>query len=151
MKKFSHIPLASFMALALAGCVVEPPVDGPGIPTGDPQQQRSAVPSETHVFVLTEERAPSGELLRAIGDLGGEVLRQHDVIGVLTVAGLTDDDARELETRSDVDAVDRDMMVRWIPRAARTWLTDAIALPEKIMPILARRSSSPIFNGTSEQ
>ena len=129
MKKLSHIPLVSFMALALAGCVVDPPVDGPGIPSGDPQQQRSAVPSETHVFVLTEERAPSGELLRAIGDLGGEVLRQHDVIGVLTVAGLTDDDARELETRSDVDAVDRDMMVRWIPPRPDL-AADAIAYPE---------------------
>lgn len=70
---------------------------------------------DRHVFVLIDERAPSGDLELAIRLAGGTISISHDVIGVFAVTGLTDEQASTLGKRSDVDAISRDISVQWIP------------------------------------
>jgi len=68
-----------------------------------------------HLLVLRQERRPSDELVSAIGALGGRIERRHDAIGVVTVGGLSAAAATALAARADVQAIDRDQIVRWLP------------------------------------
>jgi subtilisin family serine protease len=75
--------------------------------------------SPVHILVMTEERRPSDDLLEDIAARGGTIVRNHDVIGVLSVAGLTDGDAEQLALRGDVDGIDRDQEIQWLPPGER--------------------------------
>ena len=67
------------------------------------------------MVVLTSETAPSGDLLTAIQSAGGSVMRRHDDIGVVTVAGLSDAAAAALAARGDIEGIDRDYLVQRVP------------------------------------
>jgi subtilisin family serine protease len=71
--------------------------------------------SSRHVIVMREGSGSVNDLAAAVRALGARVVRVHDAIGVLTVAGLTDEGAARLRDRGDVDGIRRDVMVRMIP------------------------------------
>jgi subtilisin family serine protease len=121
--------LGTVVALLLSACAVDQSPVGPGTPTGENAPQQSFSAGDVHLFVLTEERGPSAELVRTINLAGGQLARQHDEIGVLTVVGLSDEDARSIAARQDVDDVGRDMMLEWIPPTDLTGF-QVVTLPE---------------------
>ena len=98
-----------------AGCVDQ----GPVAPTQDlPLPELSAITGDgslDHVLVVAGGAAASDDLVAAIEAAGGSVSHRHDVIGVLKVSGLTDEAATSIRGRADVDAIDRDVILRWIP------------------------------------
>ena len=113
MKRSHFTPAITAMSalLVMAACSVEP-VTAPQADVVSPQELQAA---ETHIFVLTNEEAPSQDLIREIEINRGELVREFDNFGVLTVRGLSDDDARSLSLRNDVEAVSRDMIIQWSP------------------------------------
>ena len=97
-----------------AGCVDQAPVD----PAGSlPLPELSALTDGDldHVLVVAGGAAASADLVAAIEAAGGSVSHRHDAIGVLSVAGLSDEAAAGIRGRGDVFGIDRDVMLRWIP------------------------------------
>lgn len=67
-----------------------------------------------HVVVMKEGAVVDG-LAAAVRTMGGTVHRSHDDIGVATVSGLTDLAVAEVLSMSDVEGVDEDVDVQWLP------------------------------------
>ena len=117
LRRFCVVTLTS-AALLIMACVDETLVA--------PDQTESVVSSALshvpdsgpgdHMLVLSREAAPSRRLLRAIRSAGGTVMNRHDEIGVVTVSGLSDAAVAALAARRDVEGIDRDNLVQWIPR-----------------------------------
>lgn len=111
--RFTRNTFAVVSLAALAACGVEP-TTAPTT-TVDFQSLDDRRPTGRHVFVLAEEGRPAPALLQAIREHDGTLETQYDAFGVLTVFGLTDDGARELSLRDDVEGIDRDLVVKWAP------------------------------------
>jgi subtilisin family serine protease len=53
---------------------------------------------------------------RAVEALGGKIARRQEGVGLIEVSGLSDQAAQTLARRSDIDRIDKDMVVQWIPK-----------------------------------
>jgi subtilisin family serine protease len=67
-----------------------------------------------HVLLMRGQGIP-GDLRAAVEARGGAVQWSDPEIGVVTTSGLTDAAAAELAARPDVDGINRDLEVRWLP------------------------------------
>lgn len=107
--------LLGLTGLSVVGCAED--ALGPKAAPDGPVAVTSTADGESldHVLVLPNGRRPGAQLLAAIEAAGGTVDRRHDEIGVLTVRGLTDAAADALDTRSDVEGIERDVLMQWIP------------------------------------
>ena len=115
-KRFSAVTLTS-AALLMMACVDETLV-APEETESTVSSAFSTVPNSgpgDHMMVLSAEAAPSADLLAAIQSAGGTVMGRHDEIGVVTVSGLSDAAAAALAARGDIEGIDRDYLVQWIP------------------------------------
>ena len=116
-------------ALLTAACTDDPTTPGPSdLPV--PEFATTDVLAEgDHMIVMPEGQRPSDDLLAAIADAGGTVLHTHDDIGVVMASGLTDDAATELMGRDDVQGIQRDLELQWIP-PVEDFAMEQVALPD---------------------
>ena len=82
------------------------------------------------VVVLRDESAPTSGFLNAVAKSGGRVKRRYDAIGVLILTGLKDVAVTNLAARPDIEAINRDRKLQWLPPApALTALGDQSGAP----------------------
>src|SRR5688500_16908867 len=112
----AHVALGACMLL-FASCSDSTPIE----PSTTAQPRLEARASGTgpprHVIVLQEGVAAdlSGEVQR----VGGRVRRFHRESGVLRVEGLSDAAVSSLRQRPEVQGINADLKVRWLPPAAQ--------------------------------
>ena len=113
--RFCGVTVAS-LALLTAACsdqsLVQP--EAARAPSPSPLFSHVASPGN-HIVVLAAASAPSAALAAEIQAAGGAITHQHDELGVLDVSGLTDAAALTLAARADIEGIDRDFQVQWIP------------------------------------
>lgn len=120
MKSPFHLHLSSIAVAStalLVACGTEPttPTDAPSDTPLPLLAVADAQGTANHMIAMPEGQRPSEELLAAIEATGGTVLHTHDDIGVIMATGLSDDAVAELAARGDVEAIDEDVEVQWIP------------------------------------
>lgn len=132
-------------ALLTAACTDEPTTPGPSdLPV--PEFATTDVVAEgDHMLVMPDGQRPSDDLLAAIAEAGGTVLHTHDDIGVVMASGLSDDAAAELMNRDDVQGIQRDLELQWIP-PVEEFAMEQMALPEDFEAEFTDQSGAVFFN-----
>ena len=117
MRHKSHIGLglaAIASAVFLGGCTEPSPVAPRQV--GALSEARSlADHGGGKRFVVRAKSDISPALRKAVQAAGGSIEREHDSIGVFAVRGLDAAGVSALARRSDVENVEPDMVVQWIP------------------------------------
>jgi subtilisin family serine protease len=105
---------ATLIALAFigAGCTDQPKPLEPTLAASGRLLASAASETANHLVIAKDASAP--KLSAAITQLGGNIERKYDAIGVMSVSGLTDAAAQQLEKRSDVLEVELDVPVQWL-------------------------------------
>jgi len=120
MRHTSHIGL-SLAAIAygvlLGGCTEQSPVAPTR--TAAISEARGAVGGQGggQRYVIRARNGISPALRKALTAAGGSIEREHDSIGVIAVRGLSASALSSITARSDVEDVEQDMVVQWIPGA----------------------------------
>lgn len=108
------IVLALVALLAAAGCQSDEPLGTDQVPEFDLQLSTTAATEPAETF-LVEFTGSVGQLTSAVEGLGGTVHHASTEIGIATVGGLDDDGAADLKKAKGVKAVNRDLLVQWVP------------------------------------
>jgi subtilisin family serine protease len=67
------------------------------------------------VLILIKSGAQPTRVKGKVGSMGGRLRHQNDQIGVMSVEGLTDQQAAALAADTDVETVARDVTINWLP------------------------------------
>lgn len=107
-RNLGHAFGACFVLL-LSGC-------GDGTPVGPANEvnaEARAGGGRRHVIVLKE--GVTADFTAAVERAGGKVVRNHRKVGVVTVRGLSAAAVAELRARPEIEALQPDVKVQWIP------------------------------------
>jgi len=100
--------------ILVAACADRVPVAPDSAPAALPPV-RNIQPLNRHLIVITGEDAASPDLLGRLAEYGAVVERDFREIGVLSVSGLSDAEAAEIRGLPEVEGIDRDLLVQWVP------------------------------------
>ena len=111
-------PAVILLGLAVAACsdTAAPPSAPSSAPETTPVQMARGGGSRRHVIVLKDGSA--ADLRSAVQQLGGKVQRSTPQIGVLTVDDLSDAAVASLRQRPEVQGIDADVRIQWLPPRA---------------------------------
>jgi lantibiotic leader peptide-processing serine protease len=127
----------------LAACSDRTPIAPPNASPAAPSYLVSTAPrghGPRHVVVLRDGKTAS-DLAAAVAARGGTVDWSDADIGVVTASGLSEAAAAELSARSDVEGIDRDVVVQWLPPGER-FSSEAIEAPAEAVPPVAQADQS---------
>lgn len=118
MRHTSHIGFglaAIASSVFLGGCSEQSPVAPQQVGAVSAARTLDAGLAHGARYVVRAKNGVSPALRKALEAAGGRIEREHDSIGVLAVRGLSASAISTITTRSDVENVEPDMVVQWIP------------------------------------
>jgi lantibiotic leader peptide-processing serine protease len=110
--------VGAMMALIMTACMDEAPMAPDGSAHPSPVARAEVRETNKHIIIFRGEDAVPEDFLGRIADLDIQIERVYQDIGVMSVSGLTDQQAEQLLDVSGVQSVTRDLSVQWSPSPA---------------------------------